>query len=215
MEVSLWSIDKPIPYEKNARKWSPAAIEKVAMSIKTYGFRQPIVCDAKNVIVIGHLRLEAAKHLGLEKVPVHVAKDLSPAQIKGLRLADNRTSQESSWDFEMLGEEFEELKDLDFDLAWTGFDPFEIDPIMAAEWTPGAATGDLGEEHHRRVDPSVSFTAEEKAVIDSAISAMRDRESDPELTEGRALMLICGEFLGDEGEWQATTDAESTVGLPS
>lgn len=131
MEIESWPIERPQPYPKNARKWSDRAIAVVAASLKEYGFRQPIVVDKQGVIVIGHLRLAAAKSLGLTHVPVHVARDLSAAQIKGLRIADNRTNQESSWDMDLLGAEFLDLKSLDFDLSMTGFDTSEIDGLLA------------------------------------------------------------------------------------
>jgi DNA (cytosine-5)-methyltransferase 1 len=72
MAIEWWPITRPIPYAKNARKWSQSAIEKVAASIREFGWVQPIVCDAKDVIIIGHLRLEAAKFLKLDRVPVFV-----------------------------------------------------------------------------------------------------------------------------------------------
>jgi hypothetical protein len=126
MQIEMWPISRPIPYKKNARKWSDRAIETVANSIREFGFRQPIVVDIHDVIIIGHLRLKAAESLKLEKVPVHVARELTPLQCRGLRLADNRTSQESTWDLEMLGEEILELKALDFNVGLTGFDLQEI-----------------------------------------------------------------------------------------
>src|SRR3954468_7700917 len=75
-------IERPKPYVKNARKWTKSAVEKVAASIKSFGWVQPIVCDRDDVIVIGHLRLAAAHLLGLTEVPVHVVENLSPAQIR-------------------------------------------------------------------------------------------------------------------------------------
>jgi hypothetical protein len=89
LTVAWWPIDRPKPYPKNARKWTKIAVEKVAASIKSFSWVQPIVCDLHDVIVIGHLRLAAAHFLGLAEVPVHVAAGLSPAQIKALRIADN------------------------------------------------------------------------------------------------------------------------------
>src|SRR5271157_4955381 len=86
MNIELWPVDRPKPYAKNARKWGTNAVEKVASSIREYGFRQPIVVDPQDTIIIGHLRLAAAKKLELKEVPVHVARDLSPEQVKGLRL---------------------------------------------------------------------------------------------------------------------------------
>lgn len=130
MLIENWPIDRPKDYPHNARKWTKQAIEKVAASIRAYGWRQPVVVDLNEVIVIGHLRRAAGKHIGLTEVPVHVARDLSPAQIRGLRLADNRTNQEASWDDELLGLELAELGELDFDLSLTGFDQHEIDRYL-------------------------------------------------------------------------------------
>lgn len=131
MLIEVWPIDRPKDYPKNARKWSAQAVEKVAASIRAYGWRQPVVVDANEVICIGHLRRAAGKFLGLTEVPVHVARDLTPAQIRGLRLADNRTNQEASWDEELLALEIAELDDLGFDLDLTGFDPHEIDSFLS------------------------------------------------------------------------------------
>jgi DNA modification methylase len=130
MLIELWPIDRPKDYPKNARKWSAQAVEKVAASIREYGWRQPVVVDANDVIVIGHLRRAAARSLGLTEIPVHVARDLTPAQIRGLRLADNRTNMESSWDEELLASEIADLNDSDFDLGLTGFDVHELDVLL-------------------------------------------------------------------------------------
>jgi DNA modification methylase len=130
VHIELWPIDRPKPFPKNARHWNAAAVAKVAASIREYGFRQPIVVDVHDVICIGHLRLAAAKSLGLKEVPVHVARDLTAAQIRGLRLADNRTNQEAEWNDDLLGPELAELSDLGFDLTLTGFDVYEIDRLL-------------------------------------------------------------------------------------
>ena len=87
--------------------------------------------DEEGVIIAGHTRLLAAQRLGLEQVPVHVATDLTPAQVKAYRLADNRTAQETTWDVELLPLELAELADLEFDLALTGFDPDELAAFLA------------------------------------------------------------------------------------
>jgi DNA modification methylase len=128
--IELWPIDRPKDYPKNARKWNAHAVEKVASSIRAYGWRQPVVVDANDIIVIGHLRRAAGKFLGLTEVPVHVARDLTPVQIRGLRLADNRTNQEASWDEDLLALEIAELGGLDFDLSLTGFDVHELDSLL-------------------------------------------------------------------------------------
>src|SRR5688572_20797986 len=98
MDVTLWPIDKVIPYARNARVIPPQAVDKVAASIREFGWRQPIVVDTAGVIVAGHTRLLGARKLGLTEVPVHVATELSAAQIKAYRLMDNRSHQETTWD---------------------------------------------------------------------------------------------------------------------
>ena len=128
--IEWWDIEKVIPYAKNARKIRQSAIDKVAASIAEFGWRQPIVVDKKGVIAVGHVRWGAAKKLKLEKVPVHVASDLTDAQIKAYRLMDNRSNEETDWDFDLLGPELADLKLSDFDLALTGFDPNEIDAFL-------------------------------------------------------------------------------------
>jgi hypothetical protein len=130
MIIELWPIDRPKPYAKNARKWGTNAVEKVAFSIREYGFRQPIVVDPQDTIIIGHLRLAAAKKLELKEVPVHVARDLTPEQVKGLRLMDNRSHEDSAWDLALLAPEIADLKALAFDLSLTGFDGRELDSFL-------------------------------------------------------------------------------------
>ena len=131
LQVRWWPIDKVIPYARNSRKVPERAVDKVAASIKEFGWRQPIVVDKGGVIIIGHVRRLAAKQLNLTEVPVHVAENLTPAQVKALRLMDNRSHEETDWDLDLLGPELEDLQSLDFDLDLTGFDPHEIEDFLA------------------------------------------------------------------------------------
>ena len=142
LEVVWWPIDKPTPYARNPRQAPEAAIAKVAACLKEFGFRQPIVVDEEHVVIAGHTRLLAAKRLGLEQVPVHVACGLTPQQVKAYRIADNRSAQETTWDFGLLPLELTELGDLDYDLGLTGFDPAEIAGFLA-EPTEGLTDPDL------------------------------------------------------------------------
>ena len=126
MKIIQWPIDRLIPYARNARTIPPAAVDKVAASIKEFGWQQPIVVDSERVVVAGHVRLLAAKQLGLEKVPVLVAAELTAGQIKAFRLMDNRSHQETGWDLELLAPEIAELQALSADFKLTGFDADEI-----------------------------------------------------------------------------------------
>ena len=131
MEIVFMAIASITPYARNARKIPAQAIEKVAASIKEFGWRQPVVVDNHGVIVCGHTRWLAAQKLGLTRIPVHTASNLTPAQIKAYRLMDNRSHQETDWDFDLLTTELLELRGLDLDLDLTGFDGHEIDSLLA------------------------------------------------------------------------------------
>lgn len=119
-----------IEYANNPRQ-NIKAVEKVADSIKTYGWRVPIVIDEDNIILAGHTRLKAAKLLELKEVPVHVAKDLNEEQKTAYRIMDNRSQDFAEWDNDLLGIEFAKLAGGDFDLDMTGFDFKEIEELTA------------------------------------------------------------------------------------
>jgi DNA modification methylase len=129
MEVEHRSIEDVQPYENNPRV-NDEAVDAVAASIREFGFRQPIVVDEDGVIICGHTRFKAAQKLGLEEVPVHVARGLSPEQIRAYRLADNATRDLSSWDYEMLPIELEALSDAGYDLGLIGFPEDELAGLM-------------------------------------------------------------------------------------
>lgn len=118
-QIVYKNIDELIPYDKNPRI-NKDAVKYVTASIKKFHFQNPIIIDKNNVIVAGHTRLLSAKELGLEKVPCIVADDLTEKQIKAFRLADNKTAEKASWDFDLLNEELTELN-IDFDMSEFGF----------------------------------------------------------------------------------------------
>ena len=133
MQIKLAEISTIKPYENNPRKLSEQAIQKVAMSLKEYGFRQPIVVDKNMVIVAGHTRYRASKKLGLKQVPISVIDNLSEEQINAYRIADNRTAEESEWDNELLKMEIKELEAKDFKLDLLGFNDEQLNNILFEE----------------------------------------------------------------------------------
>jgi len=130
MLVETWPIARLKPYQRNARKITQKAIDKVARSLQEYGWRQPIVVDAHDVIIAGHARRLAALQLGWTECPVHVADNLTPAQVRAYRLMDNRSNDEVEFDLDLLGLELGELKGLELDLSLTGFDSRELDVLL-------------------------------------------------------------------------------------
>lgn len=129
MKIINKKIDEIIPYVNNPRE-NKNAVDKVASSINEFGFKVPIVLDKNNIVVNGHTRLLASKKLGLEKVPCIIADDLTEAQIKAFRIADNKVSEFSSWDEELLKVELEQLRDMDFDLKLTSIDDGELEKML-------------------------------------------------------------------------------------
>jgi ParB-like chromosome segregation protein Spo0J len=133
MKIEVVKIEEVKPYEGNPRSISSAAIEKVAKSLKSFGFRQPIVVDKDYFVVVGHTRLLGAKHLGLKEVPVHVADSLTDAEVKAYRIADNKTGELTNWDDSLLKSELELLKTLEVDLQDTGFSEKELLKALAPD----------------------------------------------------------------------------------
>ncbi len=129
MKIELRKLSEIKPYDKNPRL-NDDAVDAVAASIREFGFRQPIVVDADGVIICGHTRYKAAQKLGLEKVPVHVAKDLTPEKIKAYRIADNKTSELSDWNYDLLPIELGELQGMNYDLGLLGFDQDELAKLL-------------------------------------------------------------------------------------
>ena len=129
MKVKTVKIENAIPYVRNPRQ-NKAAIAKVSASLKEFGWQQPIVVDKDMVVIAGHTRLEAARTLGMDKVPVQIAEDLTDAQVKAYRIADNRVSQEAEWDLDLLRLELSDLDNLDYDLLLTGFDDDELNSML-------------------------------------------------------------------------------------
>lgn len=112
VKVQNVSIDSIKPYENNPRD-NDGGVDAVANSIKEFGWQQPIVVDKDNVIIVGHTRYKAARKLGMKEVPVVVANNLTPEQVKAYRLADNKTGELTDWDMSLLDDELGDIADID------------------------------------------------------------------------------------------------------
>ena len=130
MQVETWPIGRLIDYARNPRK-NDHAVDRVASAIREFGFRVPVIAKSDGSVIDGHLRLKAARKLELETVPVVVADDLTPAQVRAFRISVNRMAELAQWDNELLLLEFLDLREEGFDLELTGFDDDEIAKILA------------------------------------------------------------------------------------
>lgn len=149
MQIEWRSLSDVTPYPGNPRK-NDRAVDAVAASLQQFGFRQPIVVDANGVIVCGHVRYKAAVKLGLDRIPVHVARDLTAEQIRAYRLADNQTADLAFWDYELLPIELRELRDADYDIGSLGFSENALsallEPITRDGLTEADAVPELPDE---------------------------------------------------------------------
>src|SRR5579871_3705501 len=130
--IEHWPIDKLIPYARNPRK-NDAAVDRMASSIREFGFKIPCLVRSDGEVVDGHLRLKAARKLGVTEIPVILCDEWTPAQVKAFRLMVNRSVTWADWDSDLLALELQEIQAADFDLSLTGFDTHEIDDLLALD----------------------------------------------------------------------------------
>lgn len=130
--IEIWNIDRLIPYSRNPRK-NEQAVDRMCASIREFGFKIPCLVRSDGEVVDGHLRLKAARKLGITEVPVILCDEWTPAQVKAFRLMVNRSVTWADWDDELLALELEEIRSLDFDLNLTGFDVPEIEELLSSD----------------------------------------------------------------------------------
>jgi ParB-like chromosome segregation protein Spo0J len=156
MQVEQWPIDRLVFYARNPRK-NDAVVDRMVGSIREFGFKIPVLARTDGEVVDGHLRLKAARKLGISEVPVILCDEWTPAQVKAFRLLVNRSVTWADWDEELLGSELLDIKALDFDLELTGFDSTEIDRLLLGDVgmdpREDIAPGPAGESGHQTGRP--------------------------------------------------------------
>ena len=131
-QVEYWEIDALKEYRANPRTHPPDQIARIARSITEFGWTVPLLVSESGEIVAGHGRLLAARHLGLEKVPVIQLEGLSEAQVRAYRIADNKLTLMGDWDENLLTSELHALNAEEFDLEMTGFSESEIEKLLSS-----------------------------------------------------------------------------------
>lgn len=175
-------LEEIIPYKKNAKKHPSKQIKQVANSIREFGFNQPIVIDENKEIIVGHGRYYAAKSLGMEEVPAIKLTNLSDAQKKAYRLADNKLN-ESDWDMELVVEELRELDNEDFNIELTGFDKSDL------------TEDEINSKYSEKVVPPVYEPSEDKPEIKDLYDKSKTEEivkeiKDADISEQEKEFLI-------------------------
>ena len=183
----VWkSLDEIHPYEKNPR-FNEEAVDPVAASIKEFGWKAPIVVSEDGEIVAGHTRFKAAQKLCLSQVPCIVASDLSPAQVRAFRLADNKTGELATWDWELLSAELDELKNVapDLDMADFGFADMDVGALDEA-----MDANDVTEQDTLMSDDKYLLSLKMPIVHKEAIERFRKDNGDSAIES--AVLSACG-----------------------
>jgi len=141
LKTESWPMERLVPYARNPRK-NDEQVERMVAAIREFGFRIPVVAKSDGTVVDGHLRLKAARKLGLTEVPVALTDELTDAQVKAFRLLANRSANWAAWDEDLLALELEELQAMAFDVSLTSFDAGEIDSLLAKPTTDGLTDPD-------------------------------------------------------------------------
>ncbi len=195
MKIQQIDIDKIIPYINNPRKNLNS--DKVASSIKEFGFQQPIVVDKDMSIIVGHTRYEAAKKLDLKTVPVVIA-DLPPLKAKAYRIADNRLNEDSEWDYNFLNIEFTDLLDNHYDLDSLGFNNQELENFITFEKDLEQDMPVLSDEDKSPFQ-QMTFTLHDSQaeIVKNALEYIKKQKIDDDVNENKnanALTEICKLF---------------------
>src|SRR5579884_1768209 len=131
MAIETWPLNRLVFYTRNPRK-NDSSVDRMCGSIREFGFKIPVLARSDGEVVDGHLRLKAARKLGIAEIPVILCDEWTPSQVKAFRLMVNRSVTWADWDEELLSLELQDLSEAEFDLSLTGFDPGEIDGLRAS-----------------------------------------------------------------------------------
>jgi hypothetical protein len=197
--VETWPIERLRPYERNSRRHSPEQIGQIAASIRQWGWTMPILAADDGMVLAGHGRLAAGKLLGFTEVPVIVARGWTDQQKRAYVIADNRLTDASDWDDEMLRLELADLVEGGFEIALTGIAEDELSKLSVGvaelEQMPELPDGDRSPFR----DITFILYGDQWDTVDQAIRrAMKPRDpTNPNRSpQGNALAAICADYLG-------------------
>jgi len=178
MKIIQISATTLIPYERNARTHSEEQIEQIAASIKQFGWTNPILVRPDKTVIAGHGRLEAAKKIGMEKVPCIVLENLSEEQCRALVIADNKLALNAGWDMDLLTSELAELKTLDFDLDVIGFSDEELEEMLQKISSDDYGTDFKLKNGDKKGFRQITFVFAEKQIelIESVIKKVKNTD---------------------------------------
>lgn len=202
----LWPLAVPIdsvnPDPENAKKHSPENLAVIKTSLARFGQYQPLVADNTGILRIGNGRYSQMREMGWTWVAV-VRLACSYEEAVSIGLIDNKSSEGTIWNHEMLAKHLHMLQGVNFDLSFTGFQTFEIEPLLQAEWTPPAPSGDLEDEKGSTKSgaKSLRIPAELVPTVQAAFERLRTarKSIEPKMSDLRALECLCLLYSGGHG----------------
>lgn len=185
LTIKYLPVEDLIPYARNTRTHTPEQVNKVASSIKEFGFTNPVLVDAEKGIIAGHCRVMASQKLGMQQVPTIEVTGWTDAQKRAYIIADNKLALDAGWDEELLRIELEELKNDSFDIELTGFELSEIDEILGSEESQEFEESEqpLGSLSEKYLEPPFSILDStsgrwvERVRLWKSLGLKRDRKS--------------------------------------
>jgi hypothetical protein len=205
----LWPLAVPIDSVRldteNAKKHTPENLSVIRTSLQRFGQYQPLVADKDGILRIGNGRWSQMRDLQWRWIAV-ARLVCSYEEAVSIGLIDNKSNEGSLWNHEMVAKHLHMLQGVNFDLAFTGFQSFEIEPLLQAEWTPAEATGDLEDDkgNGKTGGKSLRIPVELLPLIQAAFEKVRTARKaiEPKMTDLRALECLCllynsGQVVGE------------------
>jgi ParB-like chromosome segregation protein Spo0J len=207
LKIEYRSTKDLIPYVNNSRTHDENQVLQIASSIKEFGFTNPILVDGDKGVIAGHGRLQAAKLLNIDSVPVIELQHLTPAQKKAYVIADNKLALNAGWDIELLHLEMDGLREFNYDLSLTGFSEDDLTRLSndvdlirmrdMADHSDGSSTSDGESSRHKEeLFPfSVMIDHDQRETI---FQALRKAKQDHDLeNSSQAIWAICKEYIDE------------------
>lgn len=203
MKIVEIDLDKLILDPKNARKHDANNIKMIKASLEEFGQQKLPVISADNTIIAGNGTVIGARELGWKKMHV-IVSNLTDTKALAYSIADNQIATTSNWDLEVYGLNLKEIKDAGWLSNWNaiGFEKDELNLLLSADWAAKDSKSDNSNTKEpdksgikEEMGKPIKVTAEQRNIFDEAVSALRTRENDVAISEGRVLEMICADYL--------------------
>ena len=194
--IALKPISGLMPYARNARLHDESQLTSLEQSFREFGWTMPVLVDETGGVIAGHARLIIAERLGFDVAPVLTATGWDEGRRRAYILADNKLTERGGWDWELVAAELKDIRDLGTPLDLTGFEDFETEPLLAADWKPPEKPEATDKPHSATDAKQITVTSEQYETIMGAVQRVRDQNGNARMSEGKALEMIAGEYAG-------------------